>query len=100
MNRDNPSITQPIKQAMQLFALQEPFTYEDLLNQYRAALRKWDPARYAGHTNNPGKYMQMYKKGESKTKEIQSAFEILQQFLETKRTTQLFEEPPNNEVPT
>lgn len=86
MNQDPSLIPQPVKDAMLSLNLEEPFTFEDLLQQYQEACRTWNPARYAGHTNNPGKYMQMYKKGESKTKEIQSAFEVLQQFLETKRT--------------
>lgn len=84
MNQDPSSIHQSVKNARQLLNLTEPFNYEDLLNHYLEACRKWNPARYAGHTNNPGKYMQMYKKGELKTKEIQSAFELLQQFLETR----------------
>ena len=80
---------QSFKSAMELLNLKEPFNRQILLNHYQEACRKWDPARYAGHTNNPGKYMQMYKKGESKTKEIQSAFELLQQFLEHPKTTKL-----------
>lgn len=87
MSQEPSSIPQPVKNAMHALHLKEPFTSEDLFHQYQEACRTWNPARYAGHTNNPGKYMQMYKKGESKTKEIQSAFEILQQFLETKRKT-------------
>jgi len=69
---------------MQAFNLEEPFSLEDLIDRYEQASRTWDPARYAGHTNNPGQYMQMYKKGELKTKEIESAFAILQTFLEKK----------------
>ena len=89
MNQDRILRGQSVKNAMALLNLKEPFNHEDLLNQYQEACRKWDPARYAGHTNNPGKYMQMYKKGESKTKEIQSAFELLQQFLENPDTIKL-----------
>ena len=99
MDQNPSSVPQHVEYAMQLLSLKEPFTHEDLRHQYQEACRKWDPARYAGHTNNPGKYMQMYKKGETKTKEIQSAFKILHQFLEAKRTTQLFEDPTDNEVP-
>jgi len=69
---------------MQVFDLEGPFSLEDLRYRYEQAKRTWDPGRYAGHTNNPTHYMQMYKKGELKTKEIQSAFTLLQAFLESK----------------
>lgn len=72
---------------MRLLNLVEPFSLQDLNDHYEQARRTWHPARYAGLTNNPGKYMQMYKKGESKTREIEAAFEILQKFLQTKDTT-------------
>ena len=35
------------------------------MQRYAEARRIWHPARYAGLTNNPGKYMEMYKKGEA-----------------------------------
>ena len=69
---------------MQVFNLEGPFSFEDLRHRYERAKRTWDPGRHAGHTNNPRHYMQMYKKGELKTKEIHSAFNLLQAFLENK----------------
>lgn len=91
MNPDSTLDRQAVNDAMQLLNLKDPFNHEDLLTRYREACRKWYPARYAGHTNNPGKYMQMYKKGESKTKAIQSAFDLLHRFLENSKTTNLSE---------
>jgi hypothetical protein len=69
--------------ALQLFDLTQPFSREELLQRYEKARRTWHPARYAGLTNNPGKYMEMYKKGEVKTKEIQDAFQLLVNYLQT-----------------
>ena len=79
-----PYLPKAVKEAIQVFKLEVPFSREELTARYHQVCRIWDPARYAGHTNNPGQYMQMYKKGELKTKEIQSAFAILQAFLELK----------------
>ncbi len=72
-----------LEQALQLFNLTEPFSQAILMQRYAEARRIWHPARYAGLTNNPGKYMEMYKKGEVKTKEIQVAYQFLLDYLET-----------------
>ena len=58
-----------------------PFSLETLTQRYEEARRTWYPSRYAGLTNNPGKYMEMYKKGEAKTKEIQTAYQLLVTYL-------------------
>ena len=50
-----------------------PFNREQLEHKRRDLLATWHPHRYANLTNNPKRYMQMYKKGESMTKEIQKA---------------------------
>ena len=42
----------------------------------------WHPHRYANLTNNPTKYMQMYKKAEAMTKEVQAAYKLLKEYLE------------------
>ena len=47
-------------------------------------LLTWHPHRYANLTNNPKKYMKMYKQGEAMTREIQSAYEVLIGKLEKK----------------
>lgn len=82
LNASNP-IT--LQQALQLFNLSEPFSEKALQQQYEEARRMWHPARYAGLTNNPGKYMEMYKKGEAKTKEIQAAYQLLLNYLSTRK---------------
>ena len=68
--------------AFQLFALTPPFTADQLQHRHNELLRTWQPERYAGHTNNPRKYMQMYKKGEVMTKEVKTAFQTLLQWME------------------
>ena len=72
---------------MRLLNLTAPFSQETLLQHYEEARRKWYPSRYAGLTNNPQKYMEMYKKGEAKTKEVQAAYQILLTCLNTKEQT-------------
>jgi hypothetical protein len=69
---------------MTLFGLTEPLTREQLEDKRRELLAAWHPHRYANLTNNPRKYMQMYKKGEAMTKEIQAAYELLAARLEAK----------------
>jgi hypothetical protein len=85
MNTPNPSPSTPVEGAMQLLNLTTPFSKETLNQRYEEARRTWYPSRYAGLTNNPGKYMEMYKKGEAKTKEIQAAYELLLTFLNTQQ---------------
>ncbi len=83
MIRPNSSYPITLEHALQLFNLTEPYTREDLIQRYEEARRIWHPARYAGLTNNPGKYMEMYKKGEAKTKEVQAAYQLLLNYLHT-----------------
>lgn len=80
------SFKQPIKPmthdtALQLFGLAEPFTREQLNEKRRELLAVWHPHRFATLTNNPRKYMQSYKKGETMTKEIESAYQLLSAWL-------------------
>jgi len=81
MARPEPS--PPFEEAMKLFKLTTPFSQETLTQRYEEARRTWYPSRYAGLTNNPIKYMEMYKKGEAKTKEIQAAYQLLLTYLNT-----------------
>ena len=78
---ENPEQMNEIHKALDLLELKLPFTRESLIKNYEKARRTWHPARYAGLTNNPGKYMEMYKKGEVKTKEIQIAYQLLLNYL-------------------
>lgn len=83
MKLPNASYPITVEQALQLFNLTQPFSRETLLQRYEEARRTWYPARYAGLTNNPAKYMEMYKKGEAKTKEVQAAYQLLLTKLHT-----------------
>ena len=83
MTSSNPSPATALDEALQLFNLTTPFSRKTLAQRYEEARRTWYPSRYAGLTNNPGKYMEMYKKGEAKTKEIQAAYQLLLTYLNT-----------------
>jgi hypothetical protein len=77
-------VNDSLAKALALFELTEPFTREDLDKKNRELLLTWHPHRYAMVTNNPRKYMQMYKQGEAMTKEINAAYELLLARLEKK----------------
>jgi hypothetical protein len=70
-----------VEQALHLFGLSEPVTGDMLLQKRRELLATWHPHRYANLTNKPRKYMQMYKKGEAMTKEIEAAYLVLTEWL-------------------
>jgi hypothetical protein len=98
MISSNASGPNTVQDALQLLHLSEPFSHEMLRQHYEEARRMWHPARYAGLTNNPEKYMKMYKKGEAKTKEIQAAYQLLLNYLKTQKESSipphLFEQTP------
>ncbi|HKN88441.1 MAG TPA: hypothetical protein VJV04_16360 [Nitrospiraceae bacterium] len=71
-----------IDQALRLLSLTLPFSRQQLDEKRRELLATWHPHRYANLTNNPKRYMQMYKKGEAMTKEIQAAYEVLVKWME------------------
>jgi hypothetical protein len=75
-----------IDKALKFFELAEPFTRDALDMKKQKLLATWHPHRYANLTNNPKKYMQMYKQGEVMTKEIQSAYEVLIAKLEKNKS--------------
>jgi hypothetical protein len=85
MTSTNSSPATTLDEAMHLLNLTTPFSRETLIQRYEEARRTWYPSRYAGLTNNPGKYMEMYKKGEAKTKEIQAAYQLLLTYLNTQQ---------------
>ena len=74
-----------ITKALELFELNESLTRSTLEARRRALLATWHPHRYANLTNNPRKYMQMYKKGEAMTKEIAAAYALLQAWLDAQK---------------
>ncbi|MBA2251992.1 MAG: hypothetical protein H0W13_04695 [Nitrospirales bacterium] len=71
-----------IDQALQLMSLTPPISRQQLDKKRRELLSTWHPHRYANLTNNPRRYMQMYKKGEAMTKEIQAAYTLLVAWLQ------------------
>lgn len=71
-----------IDQALALFSLTPPVSRQQLDEKRRELLAIWHPHRYANLTNNPRRYMQMYKKGEVMTKEIQAAYDLLVAWLQ------------------
>ncbi len=66
-----------LQEASSLFELSDNYDLETLSARYQKLLYTWHPARYASLTNNPRKYMEMYKKGEAKTKEIHASYKVL-----------------------
>ena len=81
MSRDAPENESAFVRALALFSLAVPFTRESLDARRRELLATWHPHRYANLTNNPRKYMHMYKKGEVMTKEIEAAYALLDAWL-------------------
>ena len=74
-----------LNQALKIFELPDPLPIDQLKERYQKLLRMWHPHRYASLTNNPQKYMEMYKKGEAKTKEVHAAFKTLMTWSEISR---------------
>ncbi|MGB0910074.1 MAG: hypothetical protein ACPGYT_06900 [Nitrospirales bacterium] len=70
------------QEATLLFELSDDYDIQSLRARYQKLLYTWHPARYASLTNNPRKYMEMYKKGEAKTKEIHASYKVLFERLE------------------
>lgn len=69
-------------QALALFNLTLPLNSTTLYERYQELLVTWHPHRCANLTNNPTKYMQMYKKAEAMTKDVQAAYTLLKEYLE------------------
>ncbi len=73
---------EPVTKALELFNLTLPLHSATLSERYQELLVTWHPHRYANLTNNPSKYMQMYKKAEAMTKDVQAAYTLLKDYLE------------------
>jgi hypothetical protein len=63
--------------ALELFALSQPFTREQLDQKREALLHTWTPRRFANLTNNPKKYMQAYTKAEEMTRLVEASYALL-----------------------
>ena len=81
-----------LNHALKIFEIADPLPPDQLKKRYQELLWRWHPHRYASLTNNPQKYMEMYKKGETKTKEVHGAFEVLKAWLENPKN-----HPPQTE---
>jgi hypothetical protein len=82
MEQSQPKSVVTFQRALVLFEITEgDLRASDAQNRLDEKRRKllltWHPPRYATLTNNPKKYMKMYKQGEAMTKEIQAAYELL-----------------------
>ncbi len=75
-----------IDHALAVFGLTPPLTREHLEEKRRELLATWHPHRYANLTNNPRKYMSMYRKGEAMTKAINAAYELLAAWLASRES--------------
>jgi len=72
-----------IAQALEVLGLTLPISQEQLALKRKELLYTWYPARYAHLTNNPRKYMQMYKQAEEMTKKIEAAYSVLCSWLQS-----------------
>jgi hypothetical protein len=91
MEETPPPSLVTIEQALVLFEITaaefpDLGTRERLEHKRRELLLIWHPHRYANLTNNPKKYMKMYRQGEAMTKQIQAAYELLVAKLEKKES--------------
>jgi hypothetical protein len=77
---------EPIVKALKLFELIPPVTQEQLTRRRAELLHIWNPHRFANLTNNPKKYMQMVKKGEAMTTEVETAYSTLVDWLKHQST--------------
>jgi preprotein translocase subunit Sec63 len=66
-----------VAHALEILGLTLPVSSEDLERARRVELYNWNPARFAGLTNNPKQYMQAYKKAEEMTTRIEAAYALL-----------------------
>lgn len=76
-------VNDDVQQALLVLGLTLPISRETLDKTRRELLHTWNPRRYANLTNNPKKYMQMFKKGEAMTKEVETAYQVIAAWLAT-----------------
>ena len=71
-----------LSEALTLFNLTLPFSRDQLEERYQELRTMWHPHRYASLSNNPRKYMALYRRGEAMTKELAKAHAVLWSWLE------------------
>ncbi len=74
-------VTDDVQQALAVLGLTPSLDRETLEQKRRELLHMWNPRRYANLTNNPKKYMQMFKQAEDMTKKIESAYGTITAWL-------------------
>ena len=74
-------IPPPVADALKILGLDLPVSQEQLDIKRKELLHTWFPDRYANLTNNPKKYMQMYKEAEEMTQKIEAAYAIVSSWL-------------------
>ena len=72
---------QDVAHALEILGLTLPITTDDLERAKRVQLYTWNPTRYAGLTNNPKHYMEMFRKAESMTQTVEAAYALLSAVL-------------------
>ena len=70
-------VNDEVQQALTVLGLTLPFSKGTLDQKRRELLHTWNPRRYVNLTNNPKKYMQMFKQGEAMTKEVEAAYQVI-----------------------
>jgi hypothetical protein len=70
-----------LNRSLEVLGLAVPVTQEELAARRRELLQTWLPARYANLTNNPKKYMQMFKQAEEMTRKIEMASKVVNDWL-------------------
>jgi len=73
-----------LNQALETLGLARPVSLDQLIAKRRELLHTWDPARYANLTNNPKKYMRMFKQAEEMTRRIEAASQVVNEWLAAK----------------
>lgn len=72
---------QDVAHALEILGLALPITTDDLERAKRVQLYTWNPTRYAGLTNNPKHYMEMFRKAEVMTQTVEAAYALLSAVL-------------------
>jgi len=73
-----------LNQALETLGLARPVSLDQLIAKRRELLHTWDPARYANLTNNPKKYMRMFKQAEEMMRRIEAASQVVNEWLAAK----------------
>ena len=70
-----------LNQALETLGLTLPVSLEQVTAKRRELRHTWYPPRYANLTNNPKKFMQMFKQAEDMTGKIEAASKVVSEWL-------------------